>query len=69
MVRDLGQFVAQDKLVMERFTANHQFNYAIWEWTFLTPDKAKFVYKRRKRGDENWDNATITESILERVKK
>lgn len=69
MVRDLGQFVAQDKVVMERFTANHQFNYAIWEWTFLTPDKAKFVYKRRKRGDENWDNATITESIFERVKK
>ena len=69
MARDLGQFDTQDKLVMKRRNANFEVNFAIWEWTFLTPDKAKFVYKRRKWSDENWDNATITESIFERVKK
>lgn len=67
--RDLGKFVAKDKLVLERFyNPDHTNMWAIWELTFLSPDKLKSVFKR-KGAAEDWSGATVTEWIFERVKE
>ena len=66
--RDLGKFITKDKLVLERFSADHKIKFAIWELTFLTPDKIKSVYKW-KGGANDWSEATITEFTFQRVVK
>lgn len=67
--RDLGKFVTKDKIVMERFSANHENLFAKWEWTFLSPEKAKFVFTRRGSADD-WSDAVVTsDRIFKKVKE
>lgn len=66
--RDLGLFVSEKKLVMERFTADHSHMLGMWELTLLTPDKADMIYKW-KGMDEDYDENNVMKWTFVRLKK
>lgn len=64
--RDLGKFVSEKKLVMERFNYDHTITLAKWELKFETPDK--ITSKMKWKGvEDNWDNAEVSEWTFIRV--
>jgi hypothetical protein len=66
--RYLGEFVTEDKLVMEQYNYDHSRIFSKWEVNFLTQNKFKAIVKRR--GEEGtWDNPKVGEHIYTRVKK
>ena len=66
IARDLGKFVSENKLVMERFNAEHNHTFSKWELEFVTPDK--FLVKMKSKGvAQTWDNATEFEWTYIRV--
>ena len=65
--RDLGEFVSEKNLVMERSNAKHTNSYFKWEMNFLSPDK--IIAKARSKGkSDTWDDAVDTEFTYNRVK-
>ena len=66
--RDLGLFVSEKKLVMERYTADHSRVTAKWELTLVTPDKAEMIYKRKGMA-EDWDENNVSKWTFVRLKK
>lgn len=65
--RDLGGFVSESKLVMERFSANHSNLYYKYELNFSEPDK--MIAKGISKGKSGtWDDAEEKEFIWIRVK-
>ena len=58
--RDLGEFVSEKKLVMERFNAKHTNIMFKWEMDFLTPDK-NIVKSISKGNSDTWDDPVVTE--------
>jgi len=68
VARDLGEFISDNKLIMERFNVDHSHVLASFETNFLTPDKFISIWKWRGM-KETWDDAVVTEWIYTRVKK
>ena len=65
---DVGKFVSDKKLVMERFNVDHTWSGARFEINFITPDKWNFILEWRCN-KESWDDAVVTESVWTRVKQ
>jgi hypothetical protein len=65
--RDLGEFVTEDKFVMERYNFDHSRILMKQELIFLTPDKTKLKNKRRGKSG-TWDDAVVFEDTYIRVK-
>ena len=68
LARDLGQFVSEKKLVMERFNVNHSHVIAMWELTLVTPDKADMIYKWKGKA-EDYDENNVMKWTFVRLKK
>ena len=68
IIRDVGQFVTETKLVTKRFTLEHEHATRIIEMNILSPDKYKAVHKIRGMQDD-WENVKIMEEVWTRVKK
>jgi len=68
VVEDVGKFVTDKKLVMERFNVDHTWSPARFEINIITPDKWNFTFEWRGK-KESWDDAVVTESVWTRVKK
>ena len=66
--RRLGEFVTEDKLVMEYYNFDHSKIVGKWEVIFVTPDKFKTTTKRRGKSG-TWDDAVVSEYIYTRVKE
>lgn len=67
--RDLGGFVSEKKLVMERFTADHSVMNAKMEFKFMAPDKFHQVFKWRGSAEKPWDKANVMEATFTKVKE
>ena len=66
--RDFGEFVSDNKIIWERYNADHNHVTGIIEGEFRSPDK--FIHLWKWRGTkESWDEANVTEYIFNRVKK
>ena len=67
--RYLGEFVSEDKLVMEVYNFDHTRIFKKDEVNFLNPDKFKYI--RRQRGEDGtWDNPRVEwEAIYTRVRE
>ena len=68
LMRDMGKFVSDKKMIMERFTSDHKQVLASWEFKLITPDKYTMIFKYRGM-EQTWDDAEVTEWIFTRVKK
>jgi hypothetical protein len=68
VTEEVGKFVTDKNLVMERFNVDHTWSGARYEINFITPDKWNFTFERRGK-KESWDDAVVTESVWTRVKK
>jgi len=66
--RDLGKFVSDKKMTLERFNAVHTHVMSTIEVNFITADKHIWVFKQRGM-KETWDDANEFEFIFIRVKK
>ena len=67
ITRALGEFVSENKIVMEFLNFDHSNILAKWESSFSTPDKFKITYNW-KGGAETWIDAKVTEYNFIRVK-
>ena len=68
IARDLGKFVSDKKMIMERYWVEPKHVTASAEFEFIAPDKYKAIFKWRG-SSETWDDAVVTEYIYTRVKK
>jgi hypothetical protein len=68
IARDVGKFVTDKTMTMERFTVDHKHVLGSFEVNIITPDKFKVNMKWRGM-KETWDDAEVTEWIYTRVKK
>ena len=66
--RDLGKFVSDKKMTLERFNADHTHVGSTIEVNLITADKHTWIFKSRG-SSETWDDANVTEYIFTRVKK
>ena len=66
--RDLGKFMSDKKMTLERFTADHTHVMTSIEVNLITPDKHIWIFKQRGM-KESWDDANVVEFIFTRVKK
>ena len=66
--RDVGKFVSDKKIIMERYAIEPNHVMASFEIYFQTPDKFKWIHKKRGM-KETWDDAVIIEIAYTRVKK
>ena len=67
ITRALGEFVSENKIVMEFLNFDHSMILAKWESSFSTPDKFKITYNW-KGGAETWVDTNVTEFNFIRVK-
>jgi len=58
--RQLGEFVTEDKLVMESYNFDHSKILMKWEVIFVTPDKFKTTTKSRSKPG-TWDDPVVRE--------
>ena len=58
--RQLGEFVTEDKLVMESYNFDHSKILMKWEVIFVTPDKFKTTTKSRSQPG-TWDDPVVRE--------
>jgi hypothetical protein len=68
IARDMGKFVSDNKMIMERYAIEPKHVMASTEMEFITPDKFKYIFKWRGM-KETWDDAEVTEYIYTRAKK
>jgi len=68
VTEEVGKFVADNNLVVERFNIDHTRVLASFEINFITPDKWNLTFKSRGK-KESWDDAVVTESVWTRVKE
>ena len=66
--RDLGKFVSDKKMTLERFNADHTHVGSTIEVNLITADKHIWSFKQRGM-KETWDDANVFEFIFTRVKK
>ena len=67
--RDMGKFISNKKMTLERFTADHKGITASMEANFITPDKFKIIFTSRVWKEDTWVDDEVTEFIYNRVKK
>ena len=67
--RDMGKFISDKKMTMDRFTADHKHITASMEVNFISPDKFKVIFTSRVWKEDSWVDDKVTESIYTRVKK
>ncbi len=67
--RDMGKFVSDKKMTLERFTADHKGITASMELNFITPDKFKVIYTSRVWKEDSWVDDKVIASNYTRVKK
>ena len=66
---DIGEFMSDKKLIMERFNANHTKIIGIKDINFLNSDKFDLIYKWGRGEPETWDDINVSEYTFSRIKK
>ena len=66
--RDLGKFVSDKKMILERFNADHSHVMTSIEINLITKDKHIWILKQRGM-KESWDDANVWEIIFTRIQE